>query len=465
MAAYKRPIHKSLVLGSAVFVAFLCFILSIQAYLTYSKSLYKRYDDKLDDILKYITTQVDLDDLYECVVTGEKSENYNHMQRLLNGMIDEFELFYLYSVFVRDHLMVNICSATSAEERAKGEVDMPLLETSDAYPEAELQKFSEAIAKDEISYFEEKSDWGDAYTACKPLVNSTGVHFGLICADVAIDELHKTVNHYVLYNVLLTLGLGILFGLVLIVWLRHNVTGPILALEKSARHFAETSRGKKKDPKNLVFEVPEINTHNEVESLSKAIAQMSMDLKTYVEDILEAEETVKSAQEEAANMTMLAYKDALTHVGSKIAFDNAARTLDKDVAEKLVAEFGIAMIDLNNLKVINDSYGHANGNIYIAGACHIVCTIFRHSPVFRVGGDEFIVILKSSDYENRHDLVEKANLKFFETENDNAREPWERFSVAIGMAEYRDGESVDAVFKRADQAMYQNKQKMKKNRK
>ena len=62
-------------------------------------------------------------------------------------------------------------------------------------------------------------------------------------------------------------------------------------------------------------------------------------------------------------------------------------------------------------------------------------------------------------------LVEKANLKFFETENDNAREPWERFSVAIGMAEYRDGESVDAVFKRADQAMYQNKQKMKKNRK
>lgn len=464
MAAYKRPIHKSLVLGSAVFVAFLCFILSIQAYLTYSKSLYKRYDDKLDDILKYITTQVDLDDLYECVVTGQKSEKYNQMQSLLNGMVDEFELFYLYSVFVRDHLMVNICSATSAEERAKGEQDMPLLETSDAYPEAELQKFSEAISKDEISYFEEDSDWGAAYTACKPLVNSTGVHYGLICADVAIDELHKTVNHYVLYNVLLTLGLGILFGLVLIVWLRHNVTGPILALEKSARHFAETSRGKNKDPKNLVFEVPEINTHNEVESLSNAIAQMSKDLKTYVEDILEAEETVKSAQEEAANMTMLAYKDALTHVGSKIAYDNAARTLDKDVAEKLVTEFGIAMIDLNNLKVINDSYGHANGNLYIAGACHIVCTIFRHSPVFRIGGDEFIVILKNSDYENRHDLIEKANLKFFETENDSAREPWERYSVAIGMAEYREGESTDAVFKRADQAMYMNKEKMKKTR-
>ena len=465
MAAYKRPIHKSLVLGSAVFIAFLCFILSIQAYLTYSKSLYKRYDDKLDDILKYITTQVDLDNLYECVITGQQSDKYRKMQTLLNGMVDEFELFYLYSVFVRGNLMVNICSATSAAERAKGEEDMPLLDTSDAYPAEELKKFSEATAKDEISYFEEESEWGAAYTACKPLVTSTNIHYGLICADVAIDELHKTVNNYVLYNVLLTLGLGILFGLMLIVWLRHNVTGPILALEKSARHFAEKSRGKKKDPQDLIFEVPEINTHNEVESLSNAIAQMSKDMKNYVEGILEAEETVKNAQEAAANMTMLAYKDALTHVGSKIAYDNAARTLEKDVAEKLVTEFGIAMIDLNNLKLINDSYGHANGNIYIAGACHIVCTIFRHSPVFRVGGDEFIVILKSSDYENRHDLVEKANLKFFETENDNAREPWERFSVAIGMAEYRDGESVDAVFKRADQSMYQNKQKMKKNRK
>ena len=263
---------------------------------------------------------------------------------------------------------------------------------------------------------------------------------------------------------MLTLGIGILFALILLVWLRRNVTGPILALEKSARHFAEKSREKKMDPQNLVFDAPIINTQNEVESLSNAITQMSNDMKTYVHDILEAEETAKTAQEEAANMTMLAYKDALTHVGSRIAYDDAARTLEKDLKERLVNQFGIAMIDLNNLKVIKDSYGHANGNLYIAGACHIVCTIFRHSPVFRVGGDEFIVILKNSDYEHRHELVESANQKFFETENDMSREPWERYSVAIGLAEYKPGDTVDAVGKRADEEMYNNKQKMKKAR-
>ena len=463
MAAYKRPIHRSLVLGSAVFIAFMCFLLSIQAYLTYSKSMFERYDDKLDDILNYVTKQTDLDDLYECVIKGEKSEKYNKLQELLNGMVDDFQLFYLYSVFVRDKLMVNICSATSAEERAKGEEDMPLLETSDAYPEEELNKFSAAIAKDEISYFEENSEWGYAYTACKPLVTSTGVHYGLLCADLSINELHKTVHDYVLYNVILSLCLGLLFGLILIVWLRHNVTGPILALERSARRFAEKSRGKK-DPEELVFDAPAINTDNEVESLSKAITQMSNDMKAYIEDILEAEETVKTAQEEAANMTMLAYKDALTHVGSKIAYDNATRQLDKDVANRDITEFGVVMIDLNDLKTINDSYGHANGNTYIAGACHIVCTIFRHSPVFRIGGDEFVVILKNSDYEKRHELVEEANQKFYETEHDNAREPWERYSIAIGLAEYKSGETIESVFKRADEEMYQNKLKMKKAR-
>ena len=464
MAAYKRPIHRSLVLGSAVFIAFMCFLLSIQAYLSYSKSLYNRYDDKLDDILNYITKQVDVDAWYNSVVTGQVSEQHPQVQKLLNSMVDDFELFYLYAVFVRNEKMYNICSATSEKERAAGEEDMPFLDSSEAYPLEELKKFEVATSKDGISYFEEDSEWGAAYTACKPLISSTGVHFGLVCADVAIGELHKTVNNYVLYNVLLTLGIGILFALILLVWLRRNVTGPILALEKSARHFAEKSREKKMDPQNLVFDAPIINTQNEVESLSNAITQMSNDMKTYVHDILEAEETAKTAQEEAANMTMLAYKDALTHVGSRIAYDNAARTLEKDLKERLVNEFGIAMIDLNNLKVINDSYGHANGNLYIAGACHIVCTIFRHSPVFRVGGDEFIVILKNSDYEHRHELVESANQKFFETENDMSREPWERFSVAIGLAEYKPGDTVDAVGKRADEEMYNNKQKMKKAR-
>ena len=455
----KKPIHKSLIVGSAVFVAFLCLILSVQAYLTYSRSLYKRYDDKLDNILNYITNQIDMDDLYECTLTGQKSEKYGKVQTLLNGMVDDFELFYLYSLFVRNDSMYNICSATSNEERARGEEDMKLLEPTDAYQPSEIKKFAKAIKENQTTYFEEDSDYGLAYTACKPYVNSLGVHFGVICADISIAELHKTVNHYVVYNVLLTLCLGILFGLILIIWLRHNVTGPILALEKSARHFAEKSR-ENKTPDELVFDDPDIHTNNEVESLANAISQMSQDMRNYVQGLLKAEAKARSAQEQAEDMTQLAFKDALTHVNSKVAYDKMKEALQGEI-DKGCASFALVMIDANNLKDINDTYGHDCGDKYISGSCHIFCNIYKQSLIYRVGGDEFIVLLQNSDYSNRLKLLKKLEIEFQKTMNSTSRKPWERYSIAFGMAEYKKGDSVDDVFKRADENMYQKKMEIK----
>ena len=455
----KKPIHRSLILGSAVFIAFLSFLLSIQAYITYSSSLYKRYDDKLNNILDYITNQVDMDDLYQCTLTGQKSEKYAKVQTLLNGMVDDFELFYLYSLFVRNDSMYNICSATSKEERARGEEDMKLLETTDAYQPAEIKKYADAMKKDKTSFFEEDSDYGPAYTACKPYVNSVGVHFGVICADISIAELHKTVNHYVIYNVLLTLVLGILFGLILILWLRRNVTGPILALEKSARHFAEKSHDNK-TPDELIFDEPDIHTNNEVESLSRAISQMSQEMRTYVQGLLKAEEQARSAKEQAQGMTVLAFKDALTHVNSKVAYDKMKDTLQEQINAGTAA-FGIAMIDLNDLKKINDTYGHDCGDKYISGSCNIICTIYKHSPVYRIGGDEFVVVLRNSDYENRNKLLKEIEREFRKALNNSERLPWERFSAAAGMSVYQSGDSVDDVFKRADENMYEKKMKIK----
>jgi len=459
MKEHKRPIHRSLILGSTVFVTFLCFLLSIQAYLTYSKSLYKRYDDKLDNILNYISNQIDMDDLYQCTISGQKSEKYEKVQTLLNGMVDDFELFYLYSLFVRNDSMYNICSATSIAERERGEEDMKLWEPTDAYEPSEIQKFAKAIKQNETSFFEEDSDYGAAYTACKPFVNSLGVHFGVICADISIEELHKTVNYYVFFNVILALCLGVLFVLILIIWLRHNVTGPILALEKSASNFAEKSRNKL-TPDELVFDEPNIHTHNEVESLSNAISQMSKDMRTYVQGLLEAEELARSAQEQAQDMTQLAFTDALTHVNSKVAYDKMKDSLQEQI-DQGTAAFAFVMIDVNNLKDINDNYGHDCGDKYIFGSCHIFCNIYKQSPIYRIGGDEFVVLLQNNNYKNRSKLLKMMETEFQKATNDSLRKPWERFSVAYGMSEYQKGDNVDDVFKRADESMYRKKMEIK----
>lgn len=456
----KKPIQRILVFGAAVFISFTCLILSIQSYLTFSKSLYTRYDEHLATVIQFLENQIDKDDLYNNVQTKERSAKYEELQQLQNKMVDDFNLFYLYIIYPADSFMYNICSGTSAEERARGEEDLPLMKPDSGYTPEVLKQYQQVMNGNEIVYFEEDSDWGAAYTACKPLRNSNDKAFGLMCADISIELLHKTVNSYVTINVVLTLALGLLFGILLIIWLHRNVTGPIQLLEKSAHDFAKKCHGKK-DPNAITFEQPEIHTENEVESLSHAINQMASDMREYIQTSISAEEDAKNAQEKAAGMTMLAYRDALTHVGSKIAYDEMRKSINHELRAGKT-DVAIIMVDLNNLKNINDSYGHDRGDSYILGSCQIICKIFKHSAIFRFGGDEFIVLLKGGgDFENRQALLEEARLAFRKAQKAEDKEPWKRYSAAVGLAEYTEDDTIDSIFKRADADMYQNKMKIK----
>ena len=121
------------------------------------------------------------------------------------------------------------------------------------------------------------------------------------------------------------------------------------------------------------------------------------------------------------------------------------------------------MVDMNDLKRINDEFGHKMGDSYIIGCCHLICEVFKHSPVYRIGGDEFVVLLRGVDYENSHALVVTLKKRYEAALNNTKAEPWERYSAAVGMAELSsDDLTVDLVFKRADKAMYADKQRIKK---
>ena len=152
--------------------------------------------------------------------------------------------------------------------------------------------------------------------------------------------------------------------------------------------------------------------------------------------------------------------DALTKVRNKRAYDLEITRINQDI-EKDKKSFGIAMIDLNFLKVINDTYGHDKGNIAIQTLCRTICQIYVHSPVFRVGGDEFVVILENHDLENLDEL--KAAFDIEMEAYKQKTEPWEQISAAAGYAIYDPVVDKDAedVFKRADEAMYEQKKQMK----
>ena len=118
--------------------------------------------------------------------------------------------------------------------------------------------------------------------------------------------------------------------------------------------------------------------------------------------------------------------------------------------------FGIVMCDVNDLKQINDIRGHSFGDEAIQRASRMICEVYDHSPVFRVGGDEFVVILEGRDYDERDILLQKLREESIANKQSRSGPV-----VACGMAVYEQGDSFESAFQRADQKMYENKRELK----
>lgn len=161
---------------------------------------------------------------------------------------------------------------------------------------------------------------------------------------------------------------------------------------------------------------------------------------------------------EYSNVIHLVNRDALTGVKNLNAYVEEEKTINGRIQRSEMEPFSIVVCDINGLKVINDTMGHNEGNEHIKKACRMICDIFKHSPVFRVGGDEFAVILRGSDYESRAELIKELQKRNVLTEEND-------ISLASGLSDFVPGEdeAVSDVFDRADVKMYENKGIIKNN--
>lgn len=155
----------------------------------------------------------------------------------------------------------------------------------------------------------------------------------------------------------------------------------------------------------------------------------------------------------------LAYTDALTGAKSKYAFLEAEDRLDGLIAKNSICSFAIAVFDINDLKLVNDTLGHEAGDEHIKTACRLICGAFAHSPVYRIGGDEFAAIIEGEDYENRNSLMEQFESIMSENHERGL------VSVSSGMSDFILGtdDLSSLVFHRADGKMYLKKHAMKEN--
>ena len=119
--------------------------------------------------------------------------------------------------------------------------------------------------------------------------------------------------------------------------------------------------------------------------------------------------------------------------------------------------FCVAVCDVNGLKIVNDTKGHKAGDEYLREACMMVCKVFDHSPVYRTGGDEFVVIATGSDFEERYELLAELNKRV----EDNIASG--TAVIAAGISDFVAGQDKDlhSVMERADVLMYSRKKELK----
>ena len=178
-------------------------------------------------------------------------------------------------------------------------------------------------------------------------------------------------------------------------------------------------------------------------------------LENIEEEISRSEEKERDLQ----SAQLMARRDDLTGVRNSNAYREYILSIDSEIASgKEPAPFGIVMFDVNDLKLINDTRGHSFGDEVIQRASRMICEIYKHSPIFRVGGDEFVAVLSEHDYEQRDDLIRKLREESLANKRSRSG-PVLACGMAVFDPEIDNG--ADSVYARADQLMYSDKKALK----
>lgn len=183
----------------------------------------------------------------------------------------------------------------------------------------------------------------------------------------------------------------------------------------------------------------------------KGVKRLIIGIRDDTEETLRAQETermlIKARNE--ANV------DVLTGVKNKNAYNNIEKQINKMIEEGIVSGFALVVLDINEVKEVNDTLGHQAGDEYIKKGCNLICNIFRHCPVFRIGGDEFVAIVQGRSYQFIDKIMEVWNRS--NQENLQNRD----IVIAAGVARYDGEKKLEDVFAKADALMYENKRMLK----
>lgn len=449
---------KILIMLSMICVLIATAITSI-SYMQYRDEMIQTHIKLGRGAIQLIREKLDPDRVDDFIEHGYTAVGYYSVEDYLYDLRDNLpdaEFIYVYKMM---HTGIFVVFDTDTKEI---EADDP---GSFIEYEPVLKKLrNQFLAGKEIEPTISRDKYGFLLSVYEPLVDRNGEVVCYACVDFSMDVLNKYIAKFIIRIIMMFIGFVILIFALFIKLMEINIIIPVNEMSYCASKFLYNSE---EDRQNNIDMIKELNirTGDEIENLYYAFCKTVEDGMFFADNLRRAQNQVMSMAEQVSQISMTAYTDPLTGVKNKAAYQHMRQQLEYDI-DNNQARFAIVMIDINRLKHVNDTYGHEKGDLYIKGACKMICDIFKHSPVYRFGGDEFVVVLKGEPYEERVKLLERSRNAFNKSSARDDLQPWERYSAATGMSEYKgeEGERVDNVFKRADKNMYDYKVKMKAHR-
>lgn len=363
-------------------------------------ALREQVEQRMLDVANTAAAQLDGDALGSITADDKNSDNYNKALGILRSFQSSINLDYIYAI--RKDGDSTFSFLIDPDPDSPGEFGLKI-QTTDALVTA--SKGTAAVDKQPY-----EDQWGVFYSAYSPVFDSEGEVAAIVGVDFNANWYDSMLSSHKVVFVILTM-IVITMAIVLTFTMRAFV------LED------EKNRYKK-----------------------------------------ELEKTVKREREqkqELGSAKLLAYTDPLTGVKNKLAYIEQVELLNNDIEAEKIEEFGVVVFDLNGLKIINDTLGHAAGDKYIKAGSRLICLKFCHSPVYRIGGDEFVVLLQGMDYKYRQELLDE-----FDIQVERNLEKGD-VVVAAGMSIFDKDTDEDylSVFGKADKNMYERKHQLKKEQK
>lgn len=184
-----------------------------------------------------------------------------------------------------------------------------------------------------------------------------------------------------------------------------------------------------------------IPTKDIFDSIIGKIATINKRLKSHIDEMYGKLKTTSKK----------AFIDELTGVFNRYALRNFHKILDG-------LNYSVLMVDIDHFKSVNDTFGHEVGDKVLKFLVNKIMDSIRiKDKVFRYGGEEFVILLPETSQDAAAKLAERIRKDVENSEINIGNFKKIKITASIGIAERRDGESIEEVIKRADEAMYRAK--------